>query len=204
VKSPLRWFRQEAHALPPETAPTVHLPQGLKLPPVKDLFYLAFSEGRMVLRRVAHGRQWEIVPQFAVDERDRPRIIGAEAEAVATAGRGLRLRRAFGDRETLVSDVDAAVLLMLYGLTLMVPRRWRPRMRTYRPHLILHPLERDALTPLEEMGLQELGRRAHARSVHVWTGAELTLEPIATFRAALAGFRPDLGRIAAPLNSPWR
>jgi hypothetical protein len=181
------------------------LPGGSKhpMPSVKRLFYVAFDEERMVVRRVLRGRQWEEVPELAVDELDRVRGIGrTAAEAVAEAP-GLRLRKGFGGSERLVNDLDAAVTLIRYPITLMLRRHWWNGIRRKRPDLILHPLARREVTPIEELGLIALGERAGARSVHVWSGDELTLEPIATFGAALAGLRSELGRMYPPPSGPW-
>jgi hypothetical protein len=176
----------------------------LRLPPVKRLFYVAFDAERLVVRRVARGRQWETVPHLAVDELDRLHGIGAEADAAVAGTPRLRIRNGFADPQQIVSDPDAAVLLIRHPIAVMLNRRWFSAWRGFEPDLILHPLGRLEVTPLEEMGLQELGRRVDARSVHVWTGAELTLEPISTFQSALAGYRGDLGRMAAPPETPWK
>jgi rod shape-determining protein MreB len=175
----------------------------IRLAPVKRLFYGAFDAERLVVRRVAGGRQWEDLPQVAVDELDRVQGIGREAAGMVASTPWLRIRNGFADPAQVVSDPDAAVVLIRHPISTMLNRHWWTSLRAKSPDLILHPLARTELTPLEELGLQELGRRVSTRSVHVWIGAELTLEPISTFQSALAGLRADLGRMVAPLERPW-
>jgi hypothetical protein len=148
---------------------------------MRPTVYVCFTPDRLSMRVAGTGRQVEDVPLLAIEAvTQRIHAIGSDAREVSRPH--VELCNPFQSDRTLVGDVDAAGVMLLYHLTILLPPRWGIRIR--KPDLLLHPLHvrPGGVTTFELQGLVELGRVIGGRRVEVYLGEPLTDDRILAHR----------------------
>ena len=149
-----------------------------------DVFYLRFTADRLAVRFVGSGREYGDIPEVALDDRGRIVAIGSGARvAFRDSERAVSLQTPFADSG--IVDVDlAAIIVQRFAAEVGLSRiRFNTLAASVGPSMIIHPMGEwaDDLTDRDAAALREVGKRAGASEVRLWTGSALSDDQIDSF-----------------------
>lgn len=148
--------------------------------------YIRISPERVTVRNPGTGEQVAELPELAVADQPKFRIVGLGHEARAKAMQpNVRVVNPFAHPRSLVSDFTTAELLLKVLISKILARG----IFSVAPRVVLHPLgdPEGGFTQVEIRALQEMALGAGARSVKVWQGRPLTDQEVVSDRFPVAG-----------------
>lgn len=146
--------------------------------PPRRLVYVQVSAERILLKRVSTGDMLDDVPQVAMDLRSGPVAYGRAAVEAAEWRADLQLINGFSHPRCVIGDMPTAAMTLRWFIDRLVNPRGRPRLRKFKPYLVLHPVGVRDLSGLEAWGLQRVAQMAGAAKVRVWLGEEPPYESL--------------------------
>jgi rod shape-determining protein MreB len=148
--------------------------------------YIQISPERVTVRNPGTGEQVAEIPELAVTDQPKFRIVGLghEARSMATQP-NVRVVNPFAHPRSLVSDFTAAEQLV----KALIAKILAHGLFSVAPRVVLHPLgdPEGGFTQVEIRALQEMALGAGARSVKVWQGRPLTDQEILSDRLPVTG-----------------
>lgn len=147
----------------------------------KTILYVQLSPERITLKNARTGEVISEVPELAISQGPRKRILAVGAQARAAAAQGAAIVvNPFAHPRTLASDFTCAEELLKQLVRRILGRSWLPRSLV----IVIHPLGDPAggYTQVELRAFHEMAVGAGAREVVAYTGRALTDEEFAARR----------------------
>jgi len=138
-----------------------------------NVLYVQLSPERLTVRNSKTGKTISEVPEVAISEGSKGKIVavGSEARASQTS-QPVKIVNPFAHPRSLVSDFTVGEQL----LKLFIRRLCGQSIFAVSPEIVMHPQGEPAggLTQIEIRALYEMARGAGASQVKVWQGRALT------------------------------
>ena len=139
------------------------------------VIYVQVSPERLTLKNLKSGESIHELPEVAVSQTSKPRIIAIGSQArMAAASEPVKIVNPFAHPRSMVSDFTIAEQLIKHQVRRVLGSSFfKPA-----PCIIIHPLGDPAggFTQVERRAFREMALGSGASTVHVWTGRPLTNE----------------------------
>ncbi len=139
----------------------------------KQTLYVQISPNRLTVRNPKQGVTISEVPEIAVAQTPKPKILGVGAEARAhSATPSVEISNPFAHPRSMVSDFTLGQLVLKAFLTRIKPKSLLAASPTVIMHLMCDPA--GGFTQVEVRAFHEMALGAGASKVTVWQGPQLT------------------------------
>jgi rod shape-determining protein MreB and related proteins len=137
-----------------------------------EIVYIRIKPTWLSVRSIDSGKEYQDIPQLAINNEERVVGIGRDAEAAYLTDKTLiQLLNGFEHPRVIIGNYQIAEkTLELFLKKIASPNSW-----LQRKILIMHPLEKleGGLTRIEACAFQDIGKRLGAHKVYVWAGRDL-------------------------------
>ena len=149
---------------------------------LSPLLYITISPELLTIRNLRTGTVISEVPEIAISDSPKPKILGVGAMArTAAISEPSKVLNPFAHPRTMVSDFAMAEQLLKYQVRQSVGKSFF----SASPRILLHPLGDPAggFTQVELRAFRELALGAGASQMYLKTGAPLTDEELRAISA---------------------
>jgi rod shape-determining protein MreB len=145
-------------------------------PMPRDILYIRIKPSLLSVKNVTAGLLYENVPLIALSKTKKTLLeAGKSAENYSNDDTSVIIN-GFDSPRSIIGDFDLAEKTFHWFLKQIEPKKAWWQFLPSVPIMVIHPLEKveGDLTEVEARALENLGYRARAADVYVWTGRVLT------------------------------
>lgn len=142
---------------------------------IRSIIYVQISPQLLTLKNVRTGESIAEVPELAIRESPKPRVVAVGSLARA-ATPPVRIINPFAHPRTLIGDFTGGEQLLRHQIRRILGKPFLP----LAPAVVLHPLGtfEGGLTELERRAFREMALGAGAAEMNLWIGRLLRDEEI--------------------------